>query len=268
MTGSVGRSVSRARRGHATPAVGPTDTRCCRGQLEESHAWPGSCALAVVLVATGASLRDEIPRRWRAGRRAAGRSAGRISRVDERIDLIQRQPGHGLAVHVALKLHEVAARRVVQRECATGQPFDGIGLGLGDVAIGVDEALRLGRGWKGRRLRYVPLPDGSPSAPTGGGCVRPALRRGGTGRLAWRQGLAARPTPRPLRGSRSRPRSHLVRAFPPAHAALSACRSSQSRSSERTTRLIPAAPCLRYPRRSPPRAGSRLHCDGSGHAIG
>ena len=47
-----------------------------------------------------------------------------------------------------------------------------------------------------------------------------------------------------------------------------ACRSSQSRSSERTTRLIPAAPCLRYPRRSPPRAGSRLHCDGSGHAIG
>ena len=64
MTGSVARSVSRERGGHATPAVGPTDTRCCRGQLEESYAWPASCALAVVLVATGAALRDEIQRRW------------------------------------------------------------------------------------------------------------------------------------------------------------------------------------------------------------
>ena len=29
--------------------------------------------------------------------------------VDERIDLIQQQPGHGLAVHIALKLGEIAA---------------------------------------------------------------------------------------------------------------------------------------------------------------
>ena len=44
--------------------------------------------------------------------RPADRREG-LAAVDERIDLIQRQPGHGLAVHVALKLHEVAARRVV-----------------------------------------------------------------------------------------------------------------------------------------------------------
>ena len=77
--------------------------------------------------------------------RPADRREG-LTVVDESIDLILRQPGHGLAVHVALKLHEIAARRVVQREFAAGQPLDGIGLGLGDVAIGVDKALRLGRG--------------------------------------------------------------------------------------------------------------------------
>ena len=64
--------------------------------------------------------------------RPADRREG-LTAVDESIDLILRQPGHGLAVHVALKLHEIAARRVVQREFAAGQPLDGIGLGLGDV---------------------------------------------------------------------------------------------------------------------------------------
>ena len=36
--------------------------------------------------------------------RPADRRAG-LPAVDERIDLIQRQPGHGLAVHVALNSH-------------------------------------------------------------------------------------------------------------------------------------------------------------------
>ena len=46
---------------------------------------------------------------------------------------------------------------MVQRECAAGQPFDGIGLGLGDVAISVDEALRLGRGERDDRVGYWSL---------------------------------------------------------------------------------------------------------------
>ena len=82
---------------------------------------------------------------------------------------------------------EIAARRVVQREFAAGQPFDGIGLGLGDVAISVDEALRLGRGeCDGRvwhrylRWRCVVTDEGHPHAGTPGGVGQdaPPERRG------------------------------------------------------------------------------------------